>query len=83
MKQKTMDHELMARLNREAQEDESKRFEEAKAKVARLENKRKVGVGVRGAFNAPGRVARRMPKSGRAAIFRLTCQQPGGCSINS
>lgn len=42
MKQKTMDHELMARLNRERQEAEKRRFEQAKISVKRLETKRKV-----------------------------------------
>ena len=42
MKQKTMDHELMARLNRESQEAEKRRFEQAKINIKRLENKRKV-----------------------------------------
>lgn len=42
MKQKTMDHELMARLNRERQEAEKRRFEEANISIKRLENKRKV-----------------------------------------
>ncbi|CAM9736798.1 unnamed protein product [Ectocarpus sp. 4 AP-2014] len=41
MKQKTMDQELMARFNREAQEEEKRKFEKARAKVARLDNKRK------------------------------------------
>lgn len=42
MKQKTMDQELMATLNREAQEDERRRFEHARIAVGRLENMRKV-----------------------------------------
>lgn len=42
MKQKTMDHELMTRINKEAQEKEQRKFEDAKAAVARLETKRKV-----------------------------------------
>ena len=42
MKQKTMDHELMARLNRERQDAEKRRFEQAKISVKRLESKRKV-----------------------------------------
>lgn len=44
MKQKTMDHELMARFNKEAQEAEKQKFEKAKVAVARLENKRKVRI---------------------------------------
>lgn len=42
MKQKTMDHELMTRINKEAQEKEQRKFEHAKAAAARLEAKRKV-----------------------------------------
>lgn len=42
MKQKTMDHELMTRINKEAQEAEQRKFEHAKAAVARLDSKRKV-----------------------------------------
>ena len=41
MKQKTMDHELMTRITKEAQEKEQRKFEHAKAVVARLEAKRK------------------------------------------
>ncbi|CAM9845376.1 unnamed protein product [Ectocarpus sp. 13 AM-2016] len=54
MKQKTMDQELMARFNREAQEEEKRKFEKARAKVARLESKRKVLVGVGDMVGPPG-----------------------------
>ena len=37
-----MDHELMTRINQEAHEKEQRKFEHAKAAVARLETKRKV-----------------------------------------
>lgn len=37
-----MDHELMTRINKEAQEKEQRKFEHAKVAVARLETKRKV-----------------------------------------
>lgn len=42
MKQKTMDQELMATINREAQEREKRRFENARVAVDKLANKRKV-----------------------------------------
>ncbi|CBJ27034.1 hypothetical protein Esi_0054_0061 [Ectocarpus siliculosus] len=54
MKQKTMDQELMARFNREAHEEEKRKFEKARAKVARLENKRKVLIGVGDMVGPPG-----------------------------
>ncbi|CAM9554803.1 unnamed protein product [Hapterophycus canaliculatus] len=54
MKQKTMDQELMARFNKEAQEEEKRRFEAARAKVERLENKRKVLIGVGDMLGPPG-----------------------------
>lgn len=43
MKQKTMDQELMAVLNKEAQDEEKRRFEEVRLVMGRLDDKRKVG----------------------------------------
>lgn len=42
MKQKTMDHELMAEINRKIQEEEKRRFANARQAVDRLANKQKV-----------------------------------------
>ena len=51
MKQKTMDHEFMARLNKERQEKEKRRFEQANISVKRLESKRKVNLNHRHVSN--------------------------------
>eukprot|EP00904_Undaria_pinnatifida_P005541 jgi/Undpi1/2116/HiC_scaffold_12.g05502.m1 len=54
MKQKTMDHEFMARLNKERQEKEKRRFEQANISVKRLESKRKIIIGIGDMSGPPG-----------------------------
>lgn len=44
MKQKTKDQELMVMVNKQAQEEEMRKFQVARIAVDRLETKRKVGI---------------------------------------
>lgn len=55
-----MDQELMAVLNKEAQDEEKRRFEEVRLAVERLDDKRKVGIMFHGILRSVVRTLHRL-----------------------